>query len=170
MSEAYIEKCLSIMGSTVVQATKHEILDTLEKAATALYPSGMTFEQMQDFFSNSSKYIEEYGKKATAKQVKEDLLKVGGFSSKKKKRKPRGKSPYIFFSMEKRGEVKSKYPDYSFGEIGKELGKLWKAQSDKDKEKYELLASQERINLKYDSDNEIPVVKKKKRQKKKSSS
>ena len=38
----------------------------------------------------------------------------------------RALSAFIYFSKEKRPEVKTNGPDLSFGEIGKELGRWWK--------------------------------------------
>ncbi|KAI8969286.1 high mobility group box domain-containing protein, partial [Mycotypha africana] len=48
----------------------------------------------------------------------------------------RGLSAYMFFSQEKRAEVKADNPDASFGQIGKLLGEKWKSMSDEDKKPY----------------------------------
>ncbi|KAI8982413.1 high mobility group box domain-containing protein [Mycotypha africana] len=48
----------------------------------------------------------------------------------------RGLSAYMFFSQEKRAEVKAENPEASFGQIGKILGEKWKAMSDEEKKPY----------------------------------
>ena len=45
-------------------------------------------------------------------------------------------SGYMLFCKEQRPIVKEENPDMTFGELGKELGKRWKALSDADKEGY----------------------------------
>jgi len=52
----------------------------------------------------------------------------------------RGRSSYIYFCGEKRGEVKKKNPKISNTEILSELGKMWKALSDKKKKPYTEMA------------------------------
>ena len=47
-----------------------------------------------------------------------------------------GPSSFIKFSNEKREEVKRQYPKATFGELGKRLGKMWRALSDEEKQKY----------------------------------
>lgn len=45
-------------------------------------------------------------------------------------------SGYMLFCKEQRPIVKKEMPDLTFGQIGKELGKRWKALSEKEKEGY----------------------------------
>jgi hypothetical protein len=40
------------------------------------------------------------------------------------------------FSQEKRSTVKEENPDLTFGGIGKKLGEMWRALTDKEKESY----------------------------------
>ena len=40
------------------------------------------------------------------------------------------------FSKENRQKVKDENPDITFGQIGKKLGEMWRALSDKEKEEY----------------------------------
>ncbi|KAL0030987.1 hypothetical protein WJX79_007046 [Trebouxia sp. C0005] len=49
-------------------------------------------------------------------------------------KKPSG--AYIFFCNDKRAEVKKANPEYGVAESGRELGAMWKAASDEDKQKY----------------------------------
>jgi hypothetical protein len=51
----------------------------------------------------------------------------------------RGKRPlgaYMLFSVETRPTLKVQHPDWKFGEIGRELGKQWKALAESAKAKY----------------------------------
>jgi structure-specific recognition protein 1 len=58
-------------------------------------------------------------------------------TKKPKTRKRRGgPSSFIKFSNEKREEVKRQFPKATFGELGKRLGKMWRALSDEEKQKY----------------------------------
>ena len=45
-------------------------------------------------------------------------------------------SNFQIFCKGERPKLKKKYPDYKFGDINKELGKLWKKLSDKEKAKF----------------------------------
>ncbi|KAH8071416.1 hypothetical protein JL721_4394 [Aureococcus anophagefferens] len=55
---------------------------------------------------------------------------------------PKGRrSAYIFFGNAKRAEVKELHPDFSLGDVGRELGARWKALSDDDKKPYAALAT-----------------------------
>jgi hypothetical protein len=42
----------------------------------------------------------------------------------------------MLFSKEHRAKVKEENPDLTFGGIGKELGSMWRALSDKEKQAY----------------------------------
>ncbi|KAK8812865.1 hypothetical protein WA538_002599, partial [Blastocystis sp. DL] len=44
---------------------------------------------------------------------------------------------YMLFNQAKRAEIKSAHPDYSITEISKEIGKMWKDVSEKEKEDLE---------------------------------
>ncbi|GAN07545.1 non-histone chromosomal protein 6 [Mucor ambiguus] len=48
----------------------------------------------------------------------------------------RGLSAYMFFSQDKRAQVKEENPEASFGTLGKLLGEKWKAMSDEEKKPY----------------------------------
>eukprot|EP00584_Thalassiosira_punctigera_P006296 CAMPEP_0172528858 /NCGR_PEP_ID=MMETSP1067-20121228/3092_1 /TAXON_ID=265564 ORGANISM="Thalassiosira punctigera, Strain Tpunct2005C2" /NCGR_SAMPLE_ID=MMETSP1067 /ASSEMBLY_ACC=CAM_ASM_000444 /LENGTH=67 /DNA_ID=CAMNT_0013312825 /DNA_START=127 /DNA_END=330 /DNA_ORIENTATION=+ len=57
-----------------------------------------------------------------------------------KKAKAGGKkkklSSYMLFAKETRPKVIEENPDFTFGEVGKELGKRWRALSDEEKAEY----------------------------------
>ena len=58
-------------------------------------------------------------------------------TKKKVKKGPkRPASAFIFFSKVERPKLRAENPDMAFGEIGKELGKRWKAMSDAEKKPY----------------------------------
>jgi hypothetical protein len=48
---------------------------------------------------------------------------------------------FIAFSTEKRESIKKAHPDWSFGDIGKEAGRLWKNLSEAEKGKYQSKAA-----------------------------
>eukprot|EP00544_Gedaniella_sp_CCMP2646_P013237 CAMPEP_0202479814 /NCGR_PEP_ID=MMETSP1361-20130828/2_1 /ASSEMBLY_ACC=CAM_ASM_000849 /TAXON_ID=210615 /ORGANISM="Staurosira complex sp., Strain CCMP2646" /LENGTH=75 /DNA_ID=CAMNT_0049107165 /DNA_START=23 /DNA_END=250 /DNA_ORIENTATION=+ len=67
--------------------------------------------------------------------------KDSGYSPKKSttKKKDGAKKPlsgFMLFSKEHRAKVKEENPDLTFGGIGKELGSMWRALSDKEKQAY----------------------------------
>ena len=51
-------------------------------------------------------------------------------------RKLKKRSPFFAFCTEKRGEVKTKYPELPITEQAKILGQMWAALSEKGKDKY----------------------------------
>ena len=51
-------------------------------------------------------------------------------------KKKRPLSGFMKFSQEHRAKVKEENPDITFGGIGKKLGEMWRALSDKEKESY----------------------------------
>ena len=57
-----------------------------------------------------------------------------------------------------RAQLKKDQPDLSFGDVGKELGKLWKEADEKTKEKYNEMAKKEKAR----ADKEIAAYKAKK--------
>lgn len=55
------------------------------------------------------------------------------------KKSGKGKKPlkgFMLFSQQNREKVKKENKDITFGQIGKKLGEMWRALSDKEKEKY----------------------------------
>ena len=42
----------------------------------------------------------------------------------------------MLFAKETRPKVKEEHPDFTFGEVGKELGKRWRALTDEQKAAY----------------------------------
>ena len=80
------------------------------------------------------------------KKRKAEPKKEKAEPKKKRKKKdpnaPKGKSSaYIMFGNAKRAEVKEQHPDFSLGDIGRELGKRWKELTDDDKKPYVDLAT-----------------------------
>ena len=76
-------------------------------------------------------------KKAAVKKDKKDKPKKGfnADGSVKVKKPPSG---FILFGMEARPTLKAQNPGLTFGETGKELGRLWGLKSDSEKAKYKV--------------------------------
>ncbi|KIY91530.1 hypothetical protein MNEG_16434 [Monoraphidium neglectum] len=94
-------------------------------------------------------------KEAKEAKPKKVVEKKAAKPKAEKKEKPakKGKDPnapkrptgsYMYFSADKRGEVKEKNPSYAMGDIAKELGAMWKALSDEEKAKYEEMAKKDK--------------------------
>jgi structure-specific recognition protein 1 len=91
------------------------------------------------------------------KKRKESPAKKKAVPAKKKKKKDpnapkNAKSAFMFFSVEKRSEIKDANPDASFGEIGKLVGVAWKELSDDNKAKWEEKAKQDKVRYKNEMD------------------
>ena len=83
----------------------------------------------------------------TAKAKKSTAKKEGTKKSKKadKADKPkRGKSSFMFFSIEIRPKVVEEFPELTFGGVGKHIGAEWKKLNDKAKKKYEDLSAKDK--------------------------
>lgn len=50
----------------------------------------------------------------------------------------------MWFCQDKRKEVKEAHPEWKVGDIGKELGAMWKNVTDKEKKKYEDQAAKDK--------------------------
>ena len=146
--------------------------------------SNMVNEFMESFLRMASEKISKkaHGALVALWESEENQVKLkktfkgkakGKAKGKKKKdpNKPkRAKSAYIYFSMDKRDEVKEDNPDMSNREIMSELGKLWSKikgtkeagkyvkQAAKDKKRYN-----EQMNEYVPSSDDEPVEKKRKR-------
>ena len=85
---------------------------------------------------------DELGQEDKAEELVKKLLDTSFTSVKPKKDPNRVKKPksgYLFFCEDKRESVSKKNPNKKMGEISKILGELWRALSDKEREKYETL-------------------------------
>jgi hypothetical protein len=63
-------------------------------------------------------------------------MRHSGMSHKKPTGRQRLRTPYIRFCMEQRPLIKEKNPDLVFGDIGRELGKLWQTLPTEERAKY----------------------------------
>jgi hypothetical protein len=90
--------------------------------------------------AEKSKYKGRAGKKSTRKAKKErkEEVEEGGAPARKEKRKGtrRALSGYMKFVKAERKNVMSANPKMAFGDVGKELGKRWRALSDADKKRF----------------------------------
>ena len=66
-----------------------------------------------------------------AKKEKDEKKKASKEQTKKEKRPPNN---YIVFAKKYRDVVKGEHPEFSFGEISKEVGRRWKEMSAEEKE------------------------------------
>ncbi|KAK1733637.1 hypothetical protein QTG54_015680 [Skeletonema marinoi] len=75
-------------------------------------------------------------KKTTAAETEkvEKPKKAKATKAKGKSKKPL--TGYMLFAKEMRPVVKEENPEFSFGELGKELGARWRALTDDEKEAY----------------------------------
>ncbi|KAL3899117.1 MAG: hypothetical protein SGCHY_002277 [Lobulomycetales sp.] len=97
-------------------------------------------------------------KKSSSSSKKKGGEEEGGGKAKKVKKDPnapkRGLSAYMFFVKEKRADVSASNASMSFGEVGKELGRLWKEVSAEDKEKYDNMAAADKERYKREMENQ----------------
>jgi structure-specific recognition protein 1 len=80
------------------------------------------------------------------KADEEESTKKPAKKAKKKKdpNAPKGKSSaFIFFGSATRAEIKAAHPDWSLGDVGRELGKRWKELTEDDKKPYHDLAAKD---------------------------
>merc|ERR1711924_118164 len=81
-----------------------------------------------------------------AKKAKSKKAAPAAKKAKKEKKGYKGAcGPYMFFVNENRDQVKADNPDLSFGELGKELGEMWRNLSAKDKQPFEKMAAKDKI-------------------------
>jgi len=88
----------------------------------------------------------EKKKKKKKRKADEDEPKKPAKKAKKKKdpNAPKGKSSaFIFFGSATRAEIKAAHPDWSLGDVGRELGKRWKELTEDDKKPYHDLAAKD---------------------------
>jgi len=107
------------------------------------------------------------------KSRKEDITELFSVKTSKKKQKDpnqpkKAKTAYLFFSAEKRGEVKKNNPDLSNKEIMTELGQMWSSLSKEDKKEFEEKATEdkERYAREYEEYSSSPDFEGVKREKK----
>lgn len=90
-------------------------------------------------------------KKAAEDKVRYDAVKADAPKRKSKKKVKdesyvkRPLSSYMYYSQKVRAEVKKAKPDATFGEIGKQIGKQWKALSDADKKPFVEMAAKDKV-------------------------
>merc|ERR1712138_70071 len=89
---------------------------------------------------------EKKKKKKKRKADEEESTKKPAKKAKKKNdpNAPKGKSSaFIFFGSATRAEIKAAHPDWSLGDVGRELGKRWKELTEDDKKPYHDLAAKD---------------------------
>lgn len=63
------------------------------------------------------------------------------------------RSAFFWFTQDERARVKMLYPDYSLGEMARELGRMWGNADAETKSKYEVVAEEDR--LRYETVTEL---------------
>jgi structure-specific recognition protein 1 len=87
--------------------------------------------------------------KTEKKPKKAAAAEEGGKVKKTRKKKDKdapkkGLSAFMFFSNDKREQIKTENPGIAFGEVGKKLGELWKTLTDDDKAPYNAKAEEDK--------------------------
>lgn len=95
-----------------------------------------------------AKANDDEGEIGTNQKKKQKIRKTKESNKKKvrgeEKGPKRARSAYIYFTSDKRAEVKAQNPELKFGDVTKKLAEAWKALSPEDKQKYEEMARQDR--------------------------
>lgn len=65
-------------------------------------------------------------------------------------------SSYLFFSTEKGKEVRQEHPDWSVGDVSKEVGRMWRELSDEDRVEYEEKASEAKERYQEEMKSYVP--------------
>ena len=86
--------------------------------------------------AEKAKFKGRAGKKSTRKAKKNVEVEEGGKEKKARKGTRRALSGYMKFVKAERKNVMSANPKMAFGDVGKELGKRWRALSDADKKRF----------------------------------
>merc|ERR1719174_3108209 len=95
--------------------------------------------------------------KGTVEEKRKRLLDHMAKKKDKDENKPkRGKSAYILFVTQKRGEVKEKYPELDNTAAMKQLGIMWKEASDAEKAPFEAMAKKDKIR--YEKEKETAAA------------
>ena len=88
-------------------------------------------------------------KKAKKAPTEAQAMKAKGMKLKKDPNKPKGAlSAFMYFSSATRPWIKEKSPDMPFGDVAKEVGRLWKELGDDDKAPFVKLAAADKIRWK----------------------
>ena len=86
-----------------------------------------------------------------------EIVEKEKVKKKKNKNAPKGaRSAYILFCADERAQVKEDMPDINAKEIISELGKRWKAVSEKVKAKYQKMADEDKVRFKNEMENYVP--------------
>jgi|SRR6056297_3548684 len=95
--------------------------------------------------------VKSYKKSAKSAEdtPKKQLGKHGGAKQKRQKKDPnapkRALNGYMYFSKDKREQVKAENPDAAVTSIAKLLGAQWKGMSDDEKKPYQKMAEKDKL-------------------------
>jgi hypothetical protein len=105
--------------------------------------------------SNSNKFMDVL---KSHKLEMSDIIAISPSKEKKEKKEKkdgpkRGKSSYIYFCLDYRNKIKEEHSDMNAKDITRELGKLWREISDKEKDKYIKLADKDKERYNNEKNN-----------------
>jgi len=142
---------------------------------------GLSFGELGKLVGKEWKEASPSAKKPFEKQAEQDRARYADDKSKHadeggapktkakakaKKSGPKGpRSAFMYFSQEKRVELKAANPSLSFAELGREVGKAWNASSESEKAKYQKLAVKDKARFEAEkeanpSEKKAPVKRK----------
>jgi len=141
---------------------------------------GLSFGELGKLVGKEWKETSDSAKKSFEKQAEQDRARYADDKSKHadegggapktkakaKKSGPKGpRSAFMYFSQEKRIELKAANSSLSFGDLGKEVGKAWKAATDSEKAKFQKMAVKDKARFEAEkeanpSDKKAPVKRK----------
>ena len=150
-----------ILGSTWKELSEEDKKPYMKKASK---DKKRYDNEMKDYIRPSDEALleQKVNQKRSRKSKssgEQSKLKKTRISSKKDKNAPKNPiSSYIYFTMEKRSEVKESNPDMSAREITKELGRMWKEEfaDENDRKKWIELAEQDKERYTQEKENWIP--------------
>ena len=130
-----------------------EIISELGKRWKAVDDETKTkYQKMAD--EDKVRFKNEMENYVPGEEVEEEKEKV---KKKKDKNAPKGaRSAYILFCTDERAQVKEDMPDISAKDVLVELGKRWKAVSEKVKTKYQKMADEDKVRFKNEMENYVP--------------
>eukprot|EP01129_Flabellula_baltica_P001216 TRINITY_DN11108_c0_g1_i1.p1 TRINITY_DN11108_c0_g1~~TRINITY_DN11108_c0_g1_i1.p1 ORF type:complete len:174 (-),score=49.85 TRINITY_DN11108_c0_g1_i1:24-545(-) len=135
-----------------------------------LRPDEEEIEQLRKEKMILRQKVSKKKKSTTSRSRSRSRSKSRGSSKSRKKKDPnepkRVRSAFIFYSMDKRKQLKKKYPNLKNTEITKKIGKAWHKESDKVIGKYERKREEDKVRY----EKEMKDYKRKQKRRKQSSS
>ncbi len=154
-----IKKANPTMKATEITSKMGEMWKELSDKKKAVYK-----EMAEEDKKRYAEELDKYEPKEGFKNPKESPKKKKAESTAPK----RARSAYIFFCTDKREQVKKANPSITNNEILSELGKMWKALTDKKKKPYVEKADADKKRYEEEMKNYVPTEEEKEAKEKKS--